>query len=85
MFFPDTYDHPARAAALALCAQCPVITECADYAITRGVAHGIWGGTTGRQRQNDPRWGVSRPPDRRNRAVNDGRRGVRIPEPAGAG
>jgi len=34
-----------------ICAECPVRTECLDYALANGEYHGIWGGTSERQRQ----------------------------------
>ncbi len=37
-------------AALAICARCPVRTECLEHAITHREDHGIWGGMTARQR-----------------------------------
>lgn len=38
-------------AALALCGRCPVRDECYRLAIDEGHVHGIFGGTTERQRQ----------------------------------
>ena len=38
-------------AALALCEACPVREPCYELAITEGHHHGIFGGTTERQRQ----------------------------------
>jgi WhiB family transcriptional regulator, redox-sensing transcriptional regulator len=32
--------------AKAVCNRCPVRTQCLDYAIDTGQAHGVWGGTT---------------------------------------
>ena len=39
------------AAARAVCAICPVSGECLEYAMGNNEQHGIWGGTTGRQRR----------------------------------
>jgi WhiB family redox-sensing transcriptional regulator len=36
---------------LAVCATCPVKTHCLEYAIAHGEHHGIWGGTSERQRR----------------------------------
>lgn len=35
---------PAKNKAVAVCARCPVRTECLEYAIELGEQHGIWGG-----------------------------------------
>jgi len=42
LFFSDDIAHQARAKAM--CAKCPVNTECLDAAITRRELWGIWGG-----------------------------------------
>jgi WhiB family redox-sensing transcriptional regulator len=33
-----------------ICAACPVKRDCLDWALTKGEAFGVWGGTSGRQR-----------------------------------
>lgn len=47
--------HPGRgertAPALAVCRGCLVIAECRSYALEHDLEHGIWGGTTGRDRR----------------------------------
>lgn len=47
--------HPRRgestAMARATCAACPVRTVCAEHAVSFGERHGIWGGTSERQRR----------------------------------
>jgi WhiB family redox-sensing transcriptional regulator len=47
--------HPVEAAkqeeAKALCIGCIVTAECLDFALTRGIEHGIWGGTTEDERR----------------------------------
>jgi WhiB family transcriptional regulator, redox-sensing transcriptional regulator len=48
-FFPEL-GQPARAAKR-VCAACPVRTECLEYAVGNGVAFGIWGGLTERERR----------------------------------
>lgn len=49
IFFPtqsgDAYAHTAKR----VCRHCPVVAECLEYALTHE-EHGIWGGTTQRQR-----------------------------------
>ena len=37
--------------AKAVCAGCPVQAECLAYALTHNERHGVWGGTSERQRQ----------------------------------
>jgi len=51
IFFPeDLPDREVREkaiqAAKTLCADCPLLTTCRDYAITTGQEFGIWGGLT---------------------------------------
>jgi len=48
-FFPEV-GQPARAAKR-VCAACPVRTECLEYAVANGVAFGVWGGLTERERR----------------------------------
>lgn len=47
LFFAD--DDASIEAAKAICAACPVRTECLEDAVA-GHEYGVWGGTTGRQR-----------------------------------
>jgi WhiB family redox-sensing transcriptional regulator len=47
MFFPERGRDGSRARAV--CAECPVQRECADYAIGQGLRHGIWGGMSERR------------------------------------
>ena len=45
-------DHGGSAAeARIICAGCPVRTQCLDYALAASERHGIWGGTTEKQRR----------------------------------
>lgn len=44
-----------------ICAICPVKQDCLDAALAGGISHGIWGGTTGKQRRRMPGWMSSRP------------------------
>lgn len=48
-WFPASPD--AAAPALAICARCPVIAECAIEADERPEEHGIWAGLTEQQRR----------------------------------
>lgn len=47
-FFADS--GPGMAKARAICATCPVNTECLDHALRNHEHHGVWGGTSERQR-----------------------------------
>jgi WhiB family redox-sensing transcriptional regulator len=49
VFFPGRGEsaEPARQ----ICAPCPVREACLDYALGHGIAHGIWGGLTERDRR----------------------------------
>ncbi len=52
-WFPaDEEDPDLAAAALALCARCPVRPACLAHALAIGERHGIWGGLTPRQRRD---------------------------------
>lgn len=50
-WFPDEQDRKTAAAAIAICARCPVRAECLAHALAIGERHGIWGGLTARQRR----------------------------------
>lgn len=54
LFYPVGSSGPAVEqvdAAKAVCAGCPVRTECLDWALRTGEAHGVWGGTTPEERR----------------------------------
>lgn len=54
LFFPDPDDPNARALqkdAESVCATCPVIVKCAEYALSNGEKNGTWGGKSS--------WGTS--------------------------
>jgi WhiB family redox-sensing transcriptional regulator len=36
--------------ALKICATCPVCRECLDYALEHHIDHGVWGGSSERER-----------------------------------
>jgi len=43
----------ATAPARKICAVCPVVSECAEYAITTNQALGFWGGMSERERRRE--------------------------------
>ena len=49
VFFPGRGEpaEPARR----ICASCPVRQPCLEFALSRGITHGIWGGLTERDRR----------------------------------
>ena len=48
-FFPS--DASGVEAARRVCAECSVRSECLEYSLENRLDHGIWGGTSERQRQ----------------------------------
>ena len=48
-FFPS--DGVGVDVARRICATCPVKTPCLEYALRNGVDHGVWGGTSERERR----------------------------------
>jgi WhiB family redox-sensing transcriptional regulator len=54
LFFPISATGPALgqvAQAKAVCEGCQVQQDCLDFAMTTEQTHGVWGGTTGEERQ----------------------------------
>ena len=49
IFFPASRKDVDQA--LAICASCPVCSECLDYAIETGERFGVWGGLTEKERR----------------------------------
>jgi WhiB family redox-sensing transcriptional regulator len=57
MFYPS--DGAGVVRARRVCKRCAVREECLDYALKHHIAHGIWGGTSERQRlriASEQRW-----------------------------
>lgn len=54
MWFPvrDTYDDSKRRRAKEICAGCPVLTRCAEYAQQFIWIEGIWGGLDAHERRS---------------------------------
>ncbi|MBI4101307.1 WhiB family transcriptional regulator [Candidatus Microgenomates bacterium] len=48
-FFPANGEGVAKAKTL--CKVCAVRTECLEYALAHGIEHGVWGGTSARERR----------------------------------
>lgn len=52
LFFPERGTHGSLIRqAKAICRTCPVKADCLDYALRHREYHGIWGGTTNRERR----------------------------------
>lgn len=51
-FFPETGKWGELAIARRICAGCPIKVECLAWALKNREAHGVWGGTTYRERQH---------------------------------
>lgn len=54
LFFPVGVTGPAEIQirqAKAVCAECPVVSDCLDYAITTNQEYGVWGGTSEEERR----------------------------------
>ena len=49
VFFPN--DGAGVVVAQKVCAKCPVKVPCRDYALANNITHGVWGGTSERQRR----------------------------------
>ena len=55
LFFPISEVGPGARQierAKAVCARCPVRSECLGYALDSGLDHGVFGGTTAAERRN---------------------------------
>lgn len=53
VFYPPKGCIPHEAKAI--CARCPVVVECLDWAISLPEKYGVWGGTTERERRTGTR------------------------------
>jgi WhiB family redox-sensing transcriptional regulator len=49
VFFPS--DGLGVQAAQRICATCPVIDDCLEYALANRIDHGVWGGRSERERR----------------------------------
>nr|WP_277628330.1 WhiB family transcriptional regulator [Arsenicicoccus dermatophilus] len=50
LFYPQKGEMPKVRAAQQICRSCPAMVECREWAIAHGEDHGVWGGTTPRER-----------------------------------
>jgi WhiB family redox-sensing transcriptional regulator len=51
LFFPQRGEDTTGATAIAVCATCPVQTECLNYALAADEKFGVWGGMSRRERR----------------------------------
>ncbi len=49
VFFPS--DGVGVLQAQKICADCPVVNECLEFALANHISHGVWGGASERQRR----------------------------------
>ena len=66
VFFPS--DGVGVLRAQKICAECPVVNECLEYALANHISHGVWGGASERQRRRLQR---RRQQERLQRSVED--------------
>ena len=50
-FFPVAEEGPMVERAKSICAACPVLEECLQYALATNQTEGVWGGMTGSERR----------------------------------
>lgn len=50
LFYPDKENHLSPKTAKKVCAGCPVLDQCLDWALETREKHGIWGGLTETER-----------------------------------
>lgn len=51
LFFPPRGSNIQMAQAKRICSTCPVIQNCLEYALQLGLTHGVFGGTSERERR----------------------------------
>jgi WhiB family redox-sensing transcriptional regulator len=51
VFHPAEEDEAGADAAKAICAQCPVVDSCLEFAVSMREKDGVWGGLTARERR----------------------------------
>lgn len=50
MFFPESGESAKEAKRI--CASCPVVEKCLQYALHENIFYGVWGGTSPHERRN---------------------------------
>lgn len=51
LFYPRSKERGSTTrTAKQVCSRCPIAADCLEYALETGEEHGIWGGTTARER-----------------------------------
>lgn len=55
LFFPEQGRTNDAELAKWICARCPLVNQCREWAIATGQDHGVWGGLSGRQLQQERR------------------------------
>lgn len=51
LFFPGGEDESLVGEAKAVCAVCPVVDDCLQYALATNQSEGVWGGMSGAERR----------------------------------
>ncbi|NKS56550.1 WhiB family transcriptional regulator [Rhodococcus hoagii] len=51
LFFAEQGEQDKTAAAIKICMRCPVRQPCREHALNRPERHGVWGGTTAKERE----------------------------------
>lgn len=51
IWFPNRHDNYSFSRARLICKSCPVLETCLDWAVSRKIEHGIWGGKTAPERR----------------------------------
>ena len=52
IFFPPSGSAHLNDSAKRICGSCIHRQECLDYAVVHGLEHGVWGGTSGKERRS---------------------------------
>lgn len=52
LFFSETGNHIETRLAKSVCAQCPVIEQCLEYALAYRMEFGVWGGLSSQERKS---------------------------------
>ena len=58
IFFPDIGSNGTNAKRV--CAECKVRYECLEYAVSNRILEGVWGGTSGFERDRVMKWDMGK-------------------------